>query len=344
MSHPKVDISGVYLIKFLLIVGGVVTLLYVAQSLIMPLLVAAIIAILLDKPNKKMISWGFPPWLALVLSVLLLLVIFSLLSWLIGSQLSTMANDWSTIRERATEKLNGLSQWANQHLNWDYKDYVNNNKKLLHKAENLGKSFLSSVLNVLSQSFIILIYIILLLMQKNMFINFIKKLSSDPSATGILLKKVAKVVSGYLLGKGKIMIMLFIIYYIGFTLGSVPYALFLALFAAIFSIVPYVGNLIGGGLAVILSLIYAGTTPALIVVGVIAGAQLLGNYVLTPWIIGDAIDLNPFITVFGVVLFSALWGMVGAILSLPIFGILKVVFEHTKNMDAYAYIIGKKEG
>ena len=342
MSNSKIEISGIYLIKALLIVGGMITLLYVASGLIMPLVVAAIIAILLDKPNKKMQEWGLPSWLSLILSVLLMLIVFALLTWLIGSQITNIANDWSTIRDKGTEKLNDLSNWANHNLNWDYKDYVENNKKLVHKAETFAKKFLSSVMDILSQSFIILVYIILLLMQKSMFIKFFKKLSSNPSAMGSLLKDSANVVSGYLLGKSKIMLILFGIYYLGFTLGSVPYALFLALFAALFSIIPYIGNIIGGGIAVILSYIYAGGTPALVVVGVIMAAQLLENYVFTPWIIGDQIDLNPFITVFGVILFSSLWGMVGAIISLPLIGVLKVVFEHTKNMEAFAYLINKK--
>lgn len=309
----------------------------------LPLVVAAIIAILLDKPTKKMKKWGVPNWLAIIISVVLMLVIFSLLTWLISSQIGIMASDWSTIKEKAAEKLNGLSQWANQRLNWDYKDYVENNKRLIQKAESLGKVFLSSFMNILSQSLIIFVYIVLLLMQKNMFINFFKKLSSDSSAMASLLGDCAKIISSYLLGKAKIMAILFGIYYLGFTLGSVPYALFLALFAALFSIIPYIGNIIGGGLAVILAYIYSGTTPALIVIGVISAAQLLENYILTPWIIGDETDLNPFITVFGVILFSVLWGMVGAIIALPLVGVLKVIFEHTKGMEAYAYLIKKND-
>ncbi len=337
----KIEISANYLIKAFLIIGAIIVLLHFGYSLLMPLFVAAIIAILLDKPNKKMQSWGWPLWLSISLSVLLMLVVVGLLFWLIGSQVNVMANDWPTIREKVTEKLNSLSEWANQNLQWDYQDYFNNNQKLIQKAESLAKIFFSSVMDMLSQSFIILIYIILLLMQKKLFIGFFKKLSSNPSAMGSLLKDSASVVSGYLLGKSKIMLILFGIYYLGFTLGSVPYALFLALFAALFSIIPYVGNIIGGGIAVLLSYIYAGSTPALIVVGVIAAAQLLENYVFTPWIIGDQINLNPFITVFGVILFSALWGMVGAIISLPLVGVLKVIFEHTRKMEPYAYLINK---
>lgn len=254
-----------------------------------------------------------------------------------------MANDWPTIKEKATEKLNTLSEWANQTLNWNYKDYFENNKRLVQKAESFGSAFLSSVMNLLSQSLIIFVYIILLLMQRNMFIKFFKKLVSNASAMGVVLSDSKKIINNYLLGKGKIMVFLFGIYYLGFTLGSVPYALFLAVFAALFSIIPYVGNIIGGGIAVILSYLYASTTPALIVIGVISAAQLVENYILTPWIIGDEIELNPFVTVFGVILFSVLWGMVGAIIALPLIGVLKVIFQHTKGMEPYAFLIKKKD-
>ncbi len=323
--------------------GGILTILYIGSGLLMPLLVAAIIAILLDKPTEKLKQWGLPNWLAISLSVLLMVVIFSLLTWLISSQINTMANDWPTIKEKATEKLNTLSEWANQTLNWDYKDYFENNKRLVQKAESFGSAFLSSAMNLLSQSLIIFVYIILLLMQRNMFIKFFKKLVSNASAMGVVLSDSKKIINNYLLGKGKIMVFLFGIYYLGFTLGSVPYALFLAVFAALFSIIPYVGNIIGGGIAVILSYLYAGTTPALIVIGVISAAQLVENYILTPWIIGDEIELNPFVTVFGVILFSVLWGMVGAIIALPLIGVLKVIFQHTKGMEPYAFLIKKKD-
>ena len=343
MSTPKIEISALNQIKILLLVGGILTLLYFGQSLIMPLLVAAIMAILLDIPVKKLKSWGLPNWLAITIAILLMLIIFFLLFWLITSQINTMANDWPTMKEKATDKLNIFSQWTNEQLNWDYKDYIENNKKLIQKAEGLASSFLSSFMNLLSQSLIIFVYIILFLMQKKQFINFFKKLFSNEMAMSSLLVNSAKITKNYFVGKGKIMLFLFGIYYVGFLIGSVPYALFLALFAALFSIVPYIGNVIGGGVAVILSYLYEGSTPALIVIGVVSAAQLIENYVLTPWVIGDEINLNPFITIFGIIVFSTLWGVVGAIISLPIIAVLKVILDHTKGMEAYAYLLKKEK-
>jgi predicted PurR-regulated permease PerM len=343
VSTPKIEISANNLIKILLLTGGLLALFFYGKDLILPLLVAAIIAILLDIPVQKLKSWGLPNWLSIALAVFFMLLFFLLIFWLLNSQINTMAEDWPTIKDKANEKLNSLSQWANNQLNWDYKDYIEGNKKLVEKAEGLISTFLASLMSLLSQSLIIFVYIILFLMQKKQFITFFKKQFSNEAAISSLLRKSAQTIKNYFVGKGKIMVFLFIIYYIGFLFGSVPYALFLALFASLFSIIPYVGNLIGGGIAVALSYLYAGSTPALIVIGVISVTQLVENYVLTPWIIGDEINLNPFITIFGIILFSALWGVVGAVISLPLIGVLKVIFDHTKGMEAWAYLLKKTD-
>lgn len=343
MTNSKIEISATLIIKILLISGGILTLMTIGSGLLLPLMVAIIIAVLLDKPINKLTKWGIPNIWAIFISVSLMVVLFVLLSWLIGSQLNKMAEDWPELKEKGTQKLNQLSEWANSNLNWDYKDYMNNNSKIISRVESLAGSVLKSLINVLSQSFIIFIYIIVLLMQKKMFINFFRMIASDSEAMTSLLSEASKNIRNYLVGKGKIMFFLFVIYYIGFLLSSVPYALFLALFAALFSIIPYVGNLIGGGIALILSFLYAGATSALIVVAVISVAQLIENYILTPWIIGDETDLNPFITIFGVIVLSTIWGAVGAIIALPLIAVLKVIFEHTKGMEAYAYLLNKKQ-
>ncbi len=343
MIHNKIDISGKYLLNSVLLLSGIWVILFYGSALLMPLTVAALIATLLDRPTEKLKKWGFPNWLAMTVSLILLVIVIVLLFWLISSQIGNMAEDWPTIKEKATEKYAAFSEWTKQTLQIDPARFVDNNLDLMDRLKSLSKLFITSFTDLLTQSFIIFIYIILFLLQKGMFIQFFKKLVKNENAGSSILTGSSRIISNYMFGKGIIMLFLFLIYYLGFTLGQVPFALFLALFAALFSIIPYVGNLIGGGVAIILAYLYSGGTPALIVVAVICVAQLMENYILTPWIIGDKIDLNPFVTIFGVILLSVLWGVAGAIIALPILGVLKVIFEHTRGMEAYAYLLKKHE-
>ena len=339
MNTEKINIAREDFLRVILLIVAILGLLYAGASLLLPLVVSAIIATLLDKPTTKLIKWGLPQWAAITLSVLILLVFFLLLTWLVSRQVSNIADDWPLIRNKAFEKFEEAQTWAQQELEVNLRNYFADPQRLINRVRIILGVFFNSLTNLVSQSLIILVYIILLLMQKEMFHKFFKKLLGNPKAVDSILEHSAKTINNYLIGKGKIMFLLFVIYFVGFYLCNVPYAGFLALFAAVFSIIPYIGNFIGGGVAFVLAYLSSGITSGLFVVGVISLAQLLENYLLTPLIIGDEIDLNPFITVFGVILFSAIWGMVGAIISLPIIGVLKVFFEHTEGMEPYAYLL-----
>ena len=338
----KITVSGSQLLRSIFIIAVIFTIMHLGEPLLLPVVVAILIATLLDKPTTALEARGLPQWASIMLTVLLTVVCFLALSWLITRQISHIADDWGTIQLKAEEKLGNLRGWARNDLGINVRDYLDHDQMVRRLGIAL-EMFAASLTNLASQSFIILVYVILLLMQKGMFHKFLEKLLDNERVADSILSETSRTIRKYLFGKGKLMALLLIIYYVGFRLGGVPYALFLALFATLFSIIPYIGNLIGGGVAVVLAYLYSGITPALVVVGVITLAQLLENYVLTPWIIGDEIDLNPFITVFGIVLLSAIWGLVGAIIALPIIGVIKDILKHIKGMDPYVYLLTQGE-
>src|SRR5699024_1459304 len=117
-----------------------------------------------------------------------------------------------------------------------------------------------------------------------------------------------KICSKFLFGRSLIVLILIGIYTLGFWLGGVSYFFFLALIAGLLSIIPILGNIIGGGIACILALVTGGPVSLLIVLGVIIIGQMIGDYVLTPWIVGDVIKLNPFMVIVSVIAFTLLWG------------------------------------
>lgn len=343
MQNYKIEISGNNLIKSFAILAGIILVMHFGASLLLPIFVAAIIGTLLNVPISLLQKWGTPKWLAMLISLVSMLIVAVLLFWLIFSQMSLIAEDWEKIQQKGMEKLTAFTQWSKDYLGINYQNYIGDGQELFNKAKDLLTYFLSSFSNMLSQGLITFIYIVLFLMQKHHFIGFFMRLTTKEVAMNKILTESAGIITSYLSGKGKIMLFLFGIYYAGFTLGSVPYALFLALFAALFSIIPYIGNFIGGGIAVILSYLFAGGSSALFVIAVISATQLIENYILTPWIIGDEINLNPFVTIFAVLLFSAIWGVAGAIFALPFAGIIKVILDHTKGLEAYAYLMKKQE-
>lgn len=212
MNKTKINISGNQLIKVLVVISLIWLILTYASNLILPLLVSAIIATLLDKPTKLMKKWGFPSWLAISVSIVVSVIVFVLLFWLISSQVGNIVDDWPTIREKALQKFGIFSNWMQNTFQVDPRKVFNKNVDFFDQLKVLAQGFLSSVSNVLSNAFIILIYTILFLMQKHLFIRFFKKLVKDDVGAVNILKASSQIISGYLFGKGKIMVLLFIIY------------------------------------------------------------------------------------------------------------------------------------
>ena len=157
------------------------------------------------------------------------------------------------------------------------------------------------------------------------------------------LKDIRKTSGGYFYGMLKAMIILAILYGTGFTIGGIKYAFLLALIAAVFSFIPYVGNAIGGGLAALLALVSGGPSSVLTVVIVMFAAQMIDNYITQPYVVGKEVDLNPFMTITSVVAFGVLWGVAGAIIAIPITGILRVTFQYLPNTKSLAFLMGNEK-
>ena len=114
--------------------------------------------------------------------------------------------------------------------------------------------------------------------------------------------------------------------YIAFLLFNVKYPFTLALFAGVFNFVPYVGPLLTG---VVLFLIIFPTEmfKAVFVLIAFALIQQVENSILSPLLMKKFVGLPPALVLLSLVVGANLWGVLGAILSIPLFGIFFEFFK-----------------
>ncbi|MFW6310378.1 MAG: AI-2E family transporter, partial [Prolixibacteraceae bacterium] len=79
------------------------------------------------------------------------------------------------------------------------------------------------------------------------------------------------------------------------------------------------------------------------IVVVFSLAQFFESYVLEPFVVGGKVDLNPVIVIVGVVLGGIVWGLMGMLLSIPILGILQVIFNNTKSLRPLGYVLDERD-
>ena len=115
---------------------------------------------------------------------------------------------------------------------------------------------------------------------------------------------------------------------IGLLVVGVPLALPLAVFTFFGGFVPIVGAFVVGALAVLVALVTKGTTAALIVLAIIFAVQQIEGNVLQPILQGRSLGLHPGLVLVAVAAGGGLFGIAGAFLSVPVAAVAAVVLRY----------------
>jgi predicted PurR-regulated permease PerM len=138
--------------------------------------------------------------------------------------------------------------------------------------------------------------------------------------------RIVTTTSRYMLGNLAISVICATVYGLTAVILGLPYALALALIAGILDIIPNIGSLLAGIIIGIVAL--SVSLFALIVfVIVILVYQQVENYVLQPTIIGKVTHVSGFTVIVSVLVFGELFGIVGAIIGVPIAAAIEIVVD-----------------
>lgn len=141
-----------------------------------------------------------------------------------------------------------------------------------------------------------------------------------------IVRKIHEKISQWLYGQLILMLLAFIIYYIGLTLLGVPYALAIALFGALMELLPYLGPILAAIPAIFIGLL---VSPILGLSALIfyTLAHQVEAHILAPQVMKRSAELNPVAFILAVLIGYELAGPLGIILSVPVTMILSVFVE-----------------
>ncbi len=119
--------------------------------------------------------------------------------------------------------------------------------------------------------------------------------------------------------------------YIFGVLGIFPdgrkYAVAFAVFYGVMELIPYIGPILGAVPPVLVAL-FTNPISALWVVLLFVGLQQLEGHVVAPQIFGHTLRINPLLVIFALLLGLQLYGLVGALVALPILAVLRETFVY----------------
>jgi predicted PurR-regulated permease PerM len=144
------------------------------------------------------------------------------------------------------------------------------------------------------------------------------------------LARVDQGLSGVVRGQLLICLVNGVLSAIGFAIVGLKYWPVLALIATVFSLIPIFGSIISAIPAVILGLTQSFGTAVFVLVWIIGIHQLEAN-LLNPKIMGDAAKIHPVLVIFSLLVGEHFFGVVGALLAVPVMSIAQSIFIHVRR-------------
>jgi predicted PurR-regulated permease PerM len=140
------------------------------------------------------------------------------------------------------------------------------------------------------------------------------------------------VLSEFLHGQMLVMVSLAVYYAIALWIAGLQFALPIGILTGLLVFIPYVGFGTGFVLGMLAALLQWNGWPGFLAVAAVYGVgQLLENYLLIPWLVGQRIGLHPLAVIFALMAFAQLFGFAGVLLALPVSAMLLVGLRHLRQ-------------
>ncbi|WP_240894433.1 AI-2E family transporter [Parapedobacter sp. SGR-10] len=328
----------------------ILALMYMAQSVLLPLLFATLISISLFPLARFFERLRLGKAFSSLLAVMVAICIISAIIWFIVHQSIIIGKDATAITDKVLSVLESGQQWL-------YEKFGIGKNQVMDKLREQGNQSLENVAGVITSTFgsignmlasaiLVPLYSFFMLYYRDFFREFFFKAfkSAPQRKVNEVLNKIYEVVQSYLVGLVTVMGIVAILNTIGLMIMGIDYAWFFGTLASLLMLLPYIGIAIGSILPALFAL--AVKDSAWYAVGVIAWfqvVQFLEGNIITPNIVGSKVSINPLMAIIGIFLGGMLFGLAGLILALPLIATLKVIFDAIPSMEAFGFLIGEPE-
>ncbi|HCS21855.1 MAG TPA: AI-2E family transporter [Bacteroidetes bacterium] len=309
------------------------SILFIAESIILPILYAFIIAIVVEPVVRFLVKRGFNRALASLIVLILIISLLAVMVMLVASQANKLGEAWPQINVKIQEMLKIFSDFIADQFNLSNKEidtYVNQmqDEMMSNGGSKIGIT-LSALGGIFATVMLTPVYTFMLLYYQPHLIDFIHKLFTkayDKQVTDVL-SNTKSLVQSYLLGLSIEFVILAVLNSLGLLLVGLDYAILLGIIGALLNIIPYLGGIIAVVLYMLVALVTKEPVHVLYVLGIYSFIQFFDNNFIVPKIVGSKVKLNALVSIVVVIAGAALWGIPGMFLAIPVLGIVKLILD-----------------
>ena len=338
----SIRIAGAWSWRVLVIAAVIALFVYLVitlREIVVPFMIAILLAALLVPLVNSLVRQRWPKWLAVALVEIGLLAVVAGLVILVISQVRSGFPD---LQRQSVEAYGNFKQYllaSPLHLtNSDITAYLGQAWAAIQKNSQAlvsgAVSFGTTAGHVLAGTLLVLFATLFMLIDGTSIWAWVVRLfprKARPAIDGsgragwVTLTNFVRVqifvafVDAVGIGLGA--------WIIGLFFGGFPLVVPITIAVFLGSFIPVVGALFSGVLAIFIALVYLNPFAALIMLGVVIAVQQIEGHVLQPFIMGTAVRVHPLAVVFAVAAGGFLAGIPGALFAVPVVATLNVMVK-----------------
>jgi predicted PurR-regulated permease PerM len=313
-----------------------------AKVFLVPFLIAVFLALITVRPMLWLQQKRVPSFLAALLIVTGILVIFAILGTILGSSIAEFTAALPGYQAQLDVIVDGVLDFAAKHLNGD--ESMGSLGDMIDPGWAMGlvATILNSLKGVLTNTFLIIFTMIFMLLEVSSVgtkveAAFGRSAESMERPREFLhnlgrylgIKTIVSTATGICAG--------FVTWSIG-----LDFPLLWAMLAFLLNYIPTIGSIIAAVPATLLALVQLGPGAAGATAMGFAAINVVFGNVIEPRLMGYGVGLSPLIVFVGLIFWGWVFGPVGMLLSVPLTMTLKLALESDTRTRWIAILIGSE--
>ena len=312
-----------------------------AASLLVPFFLSVFIAVLCLPIMLGLQKKGLGKNTSLFIVVALIMIAGLCIAVLIGSSADDFSRNLPAYQLRITQQWQALIQWmATQGIALP-SDYLNSNIDP-KSAMRMVASILSGFGNVLTNSFLIFLTVIFILLEAATFSKKIEVIGTDQEGrdfSTVFTEKLRMYMSikTWMSAATGVLVALWL------WLLGVDYPALWGVLAFMLNYVPNIGSIIAAVPAVLLALIQVGTGTAILVMAGYMTINIIVGNIIEPKYMGKGLGLSTLVVFLSLVFWGWVLGTAGMLLSVPLTVAVKLALDSKKESQWLGAMLGSAD-
>lgn len=331
---------------WLIVITLAILLLNVAQSILIPFVIALLIWFVIKKLRNlldriELVKSRIPSFVKTIMSSLAIFYFILFVIQILTVEIQGLTKSYETYSanvESVAIKLNELLK-------------IDIREELINAVNDfdftiLLQSLFNSLSDTLSNMVMIIFYVTFMIVEEGLFLHKLKKMFANQERFRSALDTIGKVdksMSRYISLKSLVNILSAGVSFIILTFVGIETPIFWAFLIFLFNFIPSIGPIIGTLIPTFFALLQFGEfVPSMVIFFGVGTAVMLIGSLVEPKLMGNTLNISPLVAILALAVWGTLWGITGMLLSVPITVALIILLSQFKSTRSIAILLSEK--